>query len=83
MILTYFDTIFLVEYSHCGFKKNLIQNNFFGSWGQDIQTHDIKDTSSNTPESCNARNKSPEIPELSSSRVRITWRRFGQLYPDL
>ena len=27
----------------------------FWSWGQDIQTHDIKDTSSNTPESCKAR----------------------------
>ena len=27
----------------------------YWSWGQDIKTHDIKDTSSNTSESCNAR----------------------------
>ena len=33
-----------------------IHNSYrFWSWGQDIQTHDIKDTSSNTSESCNAR----------------------------
>ena len=43
------------------FKFRLANGSFdpysyrFWSWGQDIQTHDIKDTSSNTSESCNAR----------------------------
>ena len=69
------------------FKFRLANSTFdlysyrFWSWGQDIQTHDIKDTTSDTSESCNSRSNRKVITTYQKFpySAQIIWKSHGDI----
>ena len=79
--------IFIEYLESTYFKFRLANGSFdpysyrYWSWGQDIKTHDIKDTSSNTSESCNSRLNRNALTSYQKfpNSAQVVWESHGRV----